>query len=82
MQYGIRVVINVSPSFQLRIIIPWHGNFQVGEKVFLPRGIAHMGATKRVRAWTIRGTEKFCVAGAWRGERSQVRMGRWAGSRL
>lgn len=29
-----------------------------------------MGVIKRVRVWIIRGIEKFCVVGVWRGERS------------
>lgn len=49
MQYGIMIIINVALSFQLRILISWHGNLQEGEKVFLVGGTGCVGARKRVR---------------------------------
>lgn len=70
MQCGIMIIINVNLSFQLRIIISWHKNFREGEKVFLAGKIGYVGARKRVRAWTIRGTER--ISCGWCLERREV----------
>ena len=81
MQCGIMIIINVSLSFQLRKIIPWHKNFQEGGKVFLAGGIGFVGTGKESKHRLLEELKEFHVADAQRGERCQVRMKRWSQSK-
>ena len=69
MQCGIMIIINVSLSFQLRKIIPWHKNFQEGGKVFLAGGIGFVGTGKETKHRLLEELKEFHVADAQRGER-------------
>lgn len=70
MQCGRMIIINVRLSLQPRIMISWNGNLQASGNVFLAGRIGCVGARKRVRAWTIRGTERILCG--WCLERGEI----------